>query len=287
MKGMNWIAGTLLLAALALPATVAAQGVAAVRKQVEMSMILTGKVSIAADGRVSGLQVDQEGEVPAPVAQLVRDAVPRWNFDPLPAGAPAATVDTPMTLRVVLRPSPEQGEDRFVLRIASAAFGDIAAEEMPRMVSAPPPRFPQDALSARMPATVYLVVRVGRDGRVADAFAEQVNLFALGTQQQMDRFRQQFVGTSLAAVKRWRFAPPTRGQDVDADSWQVRVPVDFVFNTQRPKPGAWQVYVPGPRQRASWAREAADHGVDAVAGTGPQPVGRGRRLLSGFEGGEG
>ena len=291
MKGMSRIAGTLLLAvlaALALPATVAAQGVAAVRKQVEMSWVVVGQVRIAADGRVEGLQLDRESELPAPVVQLVRESVPRWRFDPLPADVPAQTAQTPMTLRVVLRPAPESAEPAaaqpqpasFVLRIVSARFGDTPADAMPRMLSAPPPRFPKDALGARMPATVYLVVRVGRDGRVVESFAEQVNLFALGSEQQMARFRQQFADTSLAAVKRWRFAPPTRGDEVGADSWQLRVPVDFLFDVRRPKPGTWRVYVPGPRQRAPWARETADSGVDAFADSGPQPIGGGRRLLS-------
>lgn len=282
MNLMKRAACAALLLAFAIPALAAGKGPGAVRKQIEMSMVLTGKVRIAADGHVQGLQIDRESEVPAPVGQLIRGAVPQWKFDPAHPGDAADADGTPMSVRVVLRQAPEQGAENYTLRIVSAHFGESKPAEMPASVSLPPPSFPRAALAARLPATVYLVARIGRDGKVSDAFAEQVNLRAIGSERQMDEFRKKFADASLNAVKRWRFTPPREGAEVGADHWQVRVPVDFLFELKRPAYGQWEAYVPGPRARAPWLQtdQDATAGVDAFSGTGLRMLGRGPRLLT-------
>lgn len=284
MKANNWFANIALIAALAMPALAAAQGPRAVRMQAEMSMVLTGKVRIAADGAVERVEVDREDEVPAQVAKLIHQAAPQWRFEPLAAGAPAASADTPMTVRVAVRRDPQQGEDVFVLRIVSATFDAGGPGEAPRSGSMTPPTYPMQAALVGMPATVYVVARFGRDGKVADAFVEQVNLHKVGSEQQMVGFRKSFAAASLAAAKRWSFVPPSQGKAAAENGWQVRVPVAFMLaGTREPAYGQWDVYVPGPRQRAPWAQRSDDIGVDALAGNGPRLVGHGRRLVSGFD----
>lgn len=287
MNAMRRFTCAAMVLALALSAWAAGKGPGAVRKQVEMSMVLTGTVRLADDGRVLGLAIDRESEVPAVVSELIRASVPQWRFDRLGQGESGDADGTPMTLRVVARPASGQGEDAFALRIVSASFGQTRREAMPTVVSAPPPGFPAAAVSARLPATVYVVALIGKDGQVEDAFAEQVNLRAIGSERQMVAFRKRFADASVAAARRWRFAPPTQGSQVDADRWVVRTPVDFVFDLPRPVYGRWEAYVPGPRQHAPWSRldREATAGVDAFAGSEMQWLGRGPRLLTPLSGG--
>lgn len=279
MKAMKTVAALALIAALAAPAPAAAQGRAEVRKQAEMSMVVTGTVRVAADGRVEGVSVDREAEVPKDVLGLIGGAVPRWRFEPLAAAAPAA--DVAMTLRVAVRRDPQAQQDTYIMRIVSASFGE---PEPPYGRSTPPPIYPTRAAMQGVPATVYVVARFGRDGKVQASFVEQVNLYRVGTQAQMDWFRTSFAEATLAAVRRWSFVPPNHGEQAAREGWLVRVPVAFMPPGHHGKAyGHWDVYVPGPRQRAPWVRQTADAGVDAMAGSGPRLLGGGRRLLSGLD----
>lgn len=279
MKELQWVARIALLAALAAPAW--AQGPVEVRRQTQASMVLTGQVRIAADGRAESVSIDRESEVPAEVVQLLRGAAQRWRFEPAAAGAAA---DTAMSVRVGLRRA-EDGQ-AMTMRVVSASFGDQARVHPSLSVSMPPPKFPNSAMAARMPATTYVVLRFGRDGKVDDAFIEQVNLYAIGSEKQMQWFRRLFADASLAAARKWRFAPPTQGPEAGHDSWRVRVPVDFRFLGDKSAGyGQWDVYVPGPRQYAPWTNQERDAGVDAVADTSPRLVGAGRRLLSALDNG--
>lgn len=69
----NYVAMWLAMAmAFASPAFAAGKGPGAVRKQAEMSMVVTGQVRIAADGRVDEVRIDRESEIPKAVADLIR-----------------------------------------------------------------------------------------------------------------------------------------------------------------------------------------------------------------------
>ncbi|MEH6421257.1 hypothetical protein [Pseudomonas sp. CGJS7] len=282
MNAIKYTAATLLLAALAAPAFGASKYVTELRKQMERSMLLSGKISIADDGQVRSLQIDREKEVPALVRAVVRDSASKWRFGPRKLGQAFAGTAT-MQLRVVASPAPEEGADKFAVRIVSAVFGETPADEMPKQVSLQSPVYPSVAAYAGAPATVYLVARIGRNGNVEEVFAEQVNLKAIGNEQQMNNLRKLFADASLTAAKHWRFAPPTRGPEVDSDHWSVRVPVEFELGS-RPAPyGHWEAYVPGPRQSAPWrASEGEDTaGVDAVSGGKMRMAGgSGPRLLT-------
>src|SRR5262245_14100057 len=116
MKRAAWI---VLLTVLTAPAWAAGKAADGVRKQVEMSMVLTGKVRIADDGSVRGLQIDRESEVPSAVAELVRGDVSRWKFDPVHAGEALADEATSMTVRVVARAASDQGDGKYAVHIVS------------------------------------------------------------------------------------------------------------------------------------------------------------------------
>ena len=76
-----------------------------------------------------------------------------------------------------------------------------------------------------------LLAFIGREGdrreRLQDVVAEQVNLRVVTTENMMGKLRDMFADASISAARKWEFTPPARGDDVDAEYWSVRVPVDF------------------------------------------------------------
>lgn len=139
-----------------------------------------------------------------------------------------------------------------------------------------------------MTGTVYLVLRIGRSGRVEEVLAEQVNLGVVArSEAEMARWRDMFVEASVPTAKRWKFAPPTTGPHVNDPFWSVRVPIAYLLPGQkRPEYGQWEAYVPGPRQRIPWDAPSEDNasGPDALAAGGVYQVGAGRRLLTPLDG---
>ena len=145
-----------------------------------------------------------------------------------------------------------------------------------------PPAYPMNAARAGVCGTVYVILRVGRDGKVEDAIAEQVNLKVLVSEVSMDRWRGVLSKAALAKSSEWTFILPTKGDEVDEPFWLVRVPVDFLLPGQMPpKFGEWEAYLPGPRQSAPWLGAIdTSLGADAVAEGSIQPVGAGPKLLT-------
>lgn len=281
-----WLAMAMAMA-FASPAFAAGKGPGAVRKQAEMSMVVTGQVRIAADGRVDGVRIDRESEIPKAVADLIRQNVPQWRFEPLATPDVAAATDTPMNLRVVARRLYGQAEEAYELRLGSAHFGRDEPSHLPSQAQMQPPTYPELAARSNVSGLVYVVARIGRDGRVEDAFAEQVNLNAVGSEAQMKRFRELLAQSTLTTAKQWQFAPPTQGPYADEAHWLVRVPVAYKLKRDKtPAYGQWDLYIPGPRQRAPWidADRDATVGVDAFGDERIQSVGRGRRLLTPIDG---
>ncbi len=105
--------------------------------------------------------------------------------------------------------------------------------------------------------TVYLLLRIGHDGRVEEVATEQVNLTVAGTSQQMDQLRALLKQASENAARRWTFKPPTKGPEATGPYWVGRIPVTFLFAGETPvAAGEWETYIPGPRNfDIPWALE--------------------------------
>jgi hypothetical protein len=248
-----------------------------VRKQVEVSMLLTGTIDIERDGSVSGYAIDHSEQVPDYVVSHLDRIVPGWRFEPtLRDGAPVA-VRSPMSVRMVAKPA---GEGSFKVSISGVSFdkyNDSATDEITRD-RMPPPSYPAAAAAMGGKGTVYLVLRINREGRVEDLFVEQVNLTAIGTEDEMEKMRESFSKAATKAAWKWTYHPPTTGDDVDDAYWAVRVPVDFMlWDEKPPRYGTWHAYLPGPRATASWAQDGAS--PDAIV-AGVHPVGGGVKLLT-------
>lgn len=253
--------------------SVLAGGLEATRR-VEASALVTGKVLIAADGGVSGYTLDRANKLEPAVTGLISQALSSWRFEPLPDHA-AEQVD--MTLRLVAKNLEGGG---ISVRIAGANFQRQHREnEVVRGKVLTPPRYPVPAFINGVVGAVYVVVRVGRDGKVLDAAVEQVNLNVLGSDSDMEAWRKVFAESTLAAATKWRFTPPTEGDQVEADSWTVRVPAQFKLEGHGY--GKWQGYVPGPRSVIPWLHDEGSDSVSHDALTeGVYPVGECRRLLT-------
>lgn len=256
-----------------------------VRKQTELSMLVIGQIVIERDGKVQEYVLDDAAKLPPIVPQLLDKATGHWQFDPIVIDGKSIRARTAMSVRLVAKPL---DDGRFDVRVAAANFGKPAEGEfLTSSEPLKPPMYPQAAARSGVGGTVYVVVRVGRDGKVEDAMAEQVNLRVVDTEGGMKRWRGMMADAALDRARTWTFVPPTKGEEVDEPFWLARVPIDFLLHEQKPtEPGKWEAYIPGPRESAPWLGGMdASLGADAVAGSGIFPVKGGPRLLSPLDGG--
>lgn len=285
----NRIWSGLVLALLA-AGTALASAPAGVRQQVESSMLLTGSMVVESDGRVSTWELDRPDDVMEPVRDLVGKAAAAWVFEPVVVDGETVRAKARMSLRVVATPV---GGDSFQLTIRSGHFGDDAMSGAERRKAAStdrvhsrrmsPPAYPADALAAGVGGTVYLVMRINREGRVEDVFAEQVNLRAVGSERDMERMRTLLARPALAAARRWTFSIPTTGDDADDEYWSLRVPVEYLLHDQKLAGyGEWQSYIPGPLHKAPWSARALGPGEspDAMIAGRVYQEGRQMKLLT-------
>lgn len=282
---------------LAVAPMVFAMGPGGVRKQVEASMLVTGTVQIDTAGKVVGHSLDEQEKLPPGVVAVIDKAVPGWTFEPVQIDGHAANVSARMSVRVIAKRT--EGDNYFVT-LRSASFGD-AAEKFPQRKSAPrndgnknaekvcktgltPPAYPMQAAQHGVASNVYLLLKVGQDGKVLDAIAEQVNLKVVTDEANMKRWRGVFANTALHQAAQWCLEPPTDPEVAQAGFFVARVPVLFTFEDT--KYGHWEAYVPGPRQANPWDKkdEGPSFSPDTLAPGTAYAVGSGLKLLTDLSG---
>ncbi len=254
-----------------------------VRAQAEATMVLTGKISINADGGVIDYDIDDEAKVPDYVLVNLAKWVPDWRFKPVLVDGKAVPAKAKMSLRMLARPS---GDDKFEVSIAGSSFGhdDARATDNVRSLEMRPPRYPSDVVRQGGQGTAYLLLKVGQQGTVEDVVVERVNLDVYASERQMQRFRDSLAATAAKAAREWTFIPPTTGELAQESSWSVRVPVDFHLGAKKEVAyGQWAAYLPGPYQRAPWL-ESDESGSDALAGGAVHTMGSGPVLLTPLQG---
>ena len=287
------VVGMLLLATpLLASATRTGGGVTAVREQVENSMLVRGNIHVEVDGSVSNVVLEQQDKLPSGVVSLVRRAATAWRFEPVEVDGKVVKAIAPMSVRVVAR-KVEGGNYEVSLRGASFQSYDAADPQDIASLSMPAPQYPPLAAAAGATGNVYLLVKIGRDGKVQDAFAEQVNLTFLSREAEQRRYRDMLAKNAVAAARRWTFRVPSEGEAATLPYWTVRVPVNYSMNSGRPSNadeyGRWTSYVPGPREQAPWRLEGqgAESSPDTLAEGGIYMADRntGPRLLTPLQGG--
>ena len=271
------------LALLALIATAtAATGAApeSVSKQIEASMLLTGTIEIEADGSVRRHSIDNEDKVPDYVLASIDKWVPAWRFKPVLVDGEAVPARATMSLRMGAEPS---GDDKFSIYIAGASFGESGARATDSVarLERKPPVFPRDVANMGGKGTVYLLLKVDRQGTVEDVVAEQVNLTAHASDPEMKRIRRRLAAAAVKRAWEWTFDAPSTGELADAEFWSVRVPVEFTYHGDKEVAyGQWEGYLPGPRTRAPWLGDDDGTSGDALASGDLHMVGAGPRLLT-------
>jgi hypothetical protein len=256
----------LLLAGMALAA-----GPRATREKVEASMVVTGSIGVTPQGTVLGYTLDHPEKLPPLVADLIGKAVPGWTFQPVLRDGKPVAAKASMSLRVVAQPI---GDGKFRVGVRSAWFGDPG-----RGISkdkGTPPRYPMQAIRGRVEGTVYVALRLDREGRVSDAAAEQVNLRVIASDNEMKHWREVFAKATLNAARLWTFSPADPSDH--APYRDVTVPVAYELHVgpapTAPSPeskyGQWQTYVPGPLEPVPWsdADRMLTGGVDALPDDG-------------------
>jgi hypothetical protein len=254
-----------------------------VRAHTEASMLLTGKISINADGSVAGYEILHADKVPDYVLSNLAQWVPDWRFKPVLVGGKAAPARATMTVRMLARPS---GEDKFEVSIAGTSFGldGWRPTDNVERLEMKPPHYPRDVVRAGGQGTAYLVLKVGRQGTVEDVVVERVNLSVYASEREMDRFRKRLGAAAAKAAWDWTFIPPSTGDLAQDAWWSVRVPVDFTLGRETQAAyGEWIAYLPGPYQSAPWL-ESDEAGSDALADGEMQTMGSGPVLMSPLQG---
>ncbi|OOG60248.1 energy transducer TonB [Rhodanobacter sp. C03] len=264
-----------------------AESPAEVRKQAEASMLVTGSIEVMPDGSVQGYTLDHADQLPPIVVQILQQNVPTWKFKF--DDQQTVAVKAKMSLRLLAK---RVDDTHDAISISAAQFGqdDKVPGESISYKTRLPPRYPGLALHSGVSGTVYLLLRVGRDGRVEDAAAEQVNLTVYASGRDMQLFRDNLARAAITAAREWTFNTPTIGKHVADDYWVAKVPVNFDIRprgTYKDVPyGRWQSYVPGPRQLVPWVekKKLLTGAADAVPDGGLYQINQGLQLTTPLSG---
>lgn len=238
---------------------VSAQNAREVRQTAEASMTLSGTIDIGTEGQVTGFALAHGDKVPADLTAFVTRQVQAWRFEPVRADGAAVAAQTPVILRLVQQPDPNS--DGAQVRVTGASFANYDPDDTSRVtfIARPAPVYPKDVYAMRGRGDVLMLLKVARDGSVADVFTEQVNLHVVGKERQMRAMRESLARASESAARTWTFRPPTTGAAKDAESWNVRVPVRYSMGLSRmERYGVWEAYIPGPYERAPFSKARAD-----------------------------
>ncbi|RDS83199.1 energy transducer TonB [Dyella psychrodurans] len=250
----------------AMSSAVLAAGPSDIRKTAEASMLVTGWIEVMPDGSVHDYSIDHPEKIPLVVLQLIKNNVPSWKFK---LDDKVAVIERArMNLRILAK---RVDDTHNSIGIIGATFGetgdkssDIVSEKYITT-----PRYPRTAVDARVDGTVFLLLRIGKQGQVEDVAAEQVNLGEYGSENQMRYYRGLLEDAALKAAREWTFNTPTTGKQTSYPYWYVRVPVNFNIHTlghDEDTYGKWEGYIPGPRQPIAWlqAEHAAPVTPDAI-----------------------
>ncbi len=274
-----WLGGL----CVALSGAALAAGPEAAGKRVQASMLVAGTIEVATDGSVARYALDHPEELPPAVKDLLGKAIPRWKFEPVVADGKPAIAKATMSLRVVAKPL-DDGD--YGIGVAAVHFGDANRGPAIEAVQRRAPAYPPEAIRERVTGTVYLALRVDAAGKVADAAAVQVDLGKLGSDVQMQRWRDRLARVSVGTARHWLFSPAT---DAASPYRVVQVPVSFNLRVNgystRARYGQWNVYVPGPVQLVPWLdNKLLSGGADALPDDAIDQAGHGLHLLTPIKG---
>jgi TonB family protein len=230
----------------------------ALRELAEASLMVEGKVLLNPDGTVASYTLREPEKLPEPVVDLIQQSLPSWKLQFY--RTPVAPVEESMTLRIVAK---DIDRKHTTIRIAGAQFQDESEpkRESIHSLTRVQPTYPRRSREDGMSGTVYLLVRVGPDGKVLDAAAEQVNLHRYTQQNMLDIYRKDLASAAVKAAAQWTFSVPSEGPSAKLPCWYVRMPVHFHITNSGydehngSQYGSWEIYVRGPRETIPWVQD--------------------------------
>lgn len=260
MRSMILALAGFLLVAMALPTAQAEP-----ETRTRLGMVVTGSIHIDASGRVTAFELAKADQLPSAVRDMLDQQIPRWQFQPAVYQGQPVAAHSGMRLRVVA--VPEDG-DRYTLKVAGAYFStsdpdavklDNAGISGQRLAASknPAPQYPAAAIRAGVMGTVFLVMRVGADGKVEQAAAEQVNLRTRVPPNRVGHWSEVLAKSAVKAAEHWQYAVPDTGNGAADSHYLVRTSVAYALSNSRQKPptpeyGQWVHYLPGPHYTIDW-----------------------------------
>lgn len=263
----------------------AGNGPGAVRKQIESALYVTGTIDITPTGDVVAHALDQPEKLPKGIVDMAARLLPQWKFESVVLHDKAIS-RSKMSLLFVGR---KLDDGNYSIELRSATFSGGNPDESVRL--APKgrrlPNYPIGLVDAGISGTVFLIVKIDRDGKVINVDVSHVNLRVIGNESQMDQWRRALAKSSIAAARKWTFVPPISGPEANKPYWFGTLPFEyFIEGHEPPAYGKWQTYVAGPRAVLPWLDETlmAEGNTDALTSNTFHPAGSGRRLLTPLSG---
>jgi hypothetical protein len=257
----------------------AAKGPGAVRKQVESSLLVTGSIDVDASGKVVGYALDEPQALPEGIVAMAAAQVPLWAFEPMVLPADQTRTHSQMSLRFIAKKS--EGQQSVVSLQGAQFFNQRNAVGFPidREHSAPI-LYPLAMRRLYVTGTVYMAVRVDRDGKVLDSAVEQINLTVVGSESETERWRQVLGRHWQQGVKGLRFDIPDSAFAENNSTLSGRIGF-YYKNANSPswKYGDWEPHVPGPHTRIDWLPDP-DARPDTFRPGTLHTAGSDRRLLT-------
>lgn len=255
----------MLLISLAFPCMAAASKV-----KTESGMLVTGSIEISAAGQVLRHTLDQPERLPEPVRRFAESLIPTLRFDPVETPGQTPT-RSQMHLYFV---AADNGNGGYAIRLRDAWFDSEKTTDTVMALPGSAGRMqpPRGPLPLPMTATVYLALKIDRNGTVADIDVRHIDFGVSGPERSMKQWRRTVGDLVTDFVKKAKFAIPTTGPDADREYWTglYAYPISVTGDDDPPKKesdyGRWQTFVPGPRKEIPW--------LD------PQAAGAGKALLA-------
>lgn len=217
-------------------------------------------------------------ELPAPLAEHVRDMVMAVQFFPVEVDGRVVNAETDMRVAIAANRL-DDGSMRLVLdnvsfpktqAVPKAAFNET------RGAHKVPPMYPRDALRLGANADVLAVLHFGADGSVTDAAVQQSALVhARARPGDAAHVLALFEKSTLQSLRQWKVDPAGMPEDSrSGDGFVAYIPVTYRVSNGRneepkeTKPGDWTLETRTVRRVPAWvpvAEHAPQPGVSDFA----------------------
>src|SRR2546427_30514 len=181
-----------------------AQTTRAVRATAEMSMVLSGQIEVTPEGAVSSLVLDQKSMLSPSIASFVEGTIGGWRFEPTLRDGKAVAARAPLRVRLRGKAMADGGYEVSMTSVNFSEYDEKATDSVTqgRMT---PPRYPEEVYRSGGQGEVLLVVRIARDGTVADVVAEQVNMTVVGRERTLAKMREILARAAVSSARKWTF----------------------------------------------------------------------------------